>query len=200
VSSSKQERVSSTREAKSEEQQRGKSDLQQYCGCRPAPGLTDVGVLCNAGPSKSSAGEPLPEQCRWQRPLGQWRCLAAASPDLAVMTSSHHWRETCCCPLPDLVSCCCRRMQASCKLLGSAGPAAFRLHGTTSVPARAGHLTEGSSTFTPDSSSTSRHRACSRVSPISRKPARVEYLPASRGENHQGNTSPYIDTAARQST
>jgi preprotein translocase subunit Sss1 len=38
------------------------------------------------------------------------------------------------------------------------------------------HLTLCRSASTPDSSSTSLHRACSRVSPSSRKPARVEYL------------------------
>lgn len=38
------------------------------------------------------------------------------------------------------------------------------------------HLTLCRSASTPDSSSTSLHKACSRVSPSSRKPARVEYL------------------------
>lgn len=46
------------------------------------------------------------------------------------------------------------------------------------------HLTLCRSAATPDSSSTSLHRACSNVSPSSRNPARVEYLQASHSTNH----------------
>jgi hypothetical protein len=45
-----------------------------------------------------------------------------------------------------------------------------------SQPTDAAHLMLSAATRTADSSSTSRASACSRVSPTSRNPARVEYL------------------------